>query len=37
MKDGGAVITATITVSSREHLAQIVGKLSRISGVVSID
>lgn len=37
LKDGGAVITATITVSSREHLAQIVGKLSRISGVVSID
>lgn len=37
MKDGTAVITATISVSSKDHLAQITSKLSRISGVTSIE
>ena len=37
MKDGNAVITATISVSSKEHLAQITSKLSRINGVLSIE
>ena len=36
-KDGNAVITATISVSSKEHLAQITSKLSRINGVISIE
>ena len=37
MKDGTAVVTATISVSSKEHLAQITAKLSRIKGVMNID
>ena len=37
MRDGNAVITATISVSSKEHLAQITSKLSRINGVLSIE
>ena len=37
MKDGTAVITATISVSSKEHLAQITAKLARISGVMNIE
>ena len=37
LKDGNAVITATISVSSKEHLAQITTKLSRINGVLSIE
>ena len=37
MKDGNAVITATISVSSKEHLAQITSKLSRIDGVLTIE
>ena len=37
LKDANAVITATISVSSKEHLAQITSKLSRISGVLSIE
>ena len=37
LKDDNAVITVTISVSSKEHLAQITSKLSRISGVLSIE
>ena len=37
LKDDNAVITATISVSSKEHLAQITSRLSRISGVLSIE
>ena len=37
LKDDNAVITATISVSSKEHLNQITSKLSRISGVLSIE
>ena len=37
LKDDNAIITATISVSSKEHLAQITSRLSRISGVLSIE
>ncbi len=37
IKDGTAVVTATISVSSKEHLSQITAKLSRIKGVMNID
>lgn len=37
MKDGTAIITATISVSSKEHLVQITSKLSHIKGVMNID
>ena len=37
LKDGKAVITATISVSSKEHLAQVSARLSRVDGVLSID
>lgn len=36
-KDGTAVIIATITVSSKEHLAQITSKIARVNGVLHID
>ena len=37
LKDGNAVITATISVSSKEHLAQVTSKLLRVDGVLSIE
>ena len=37
LKDDNAIITVTISVSSKEHLAQITSKLSRINGVISIE
>ncbi|MGN0474540.1 MAG: RelA/SpoT family protein [Acutalibacteraceae bacterium] len=37
LKDGNAVITTTISVSSKEHLAQIIAKLNRIHGVLNIE
>lgn len=36
-KDGNATVTTTISVNSKEHLSQIIAKLSRIHGVLSID
>ncbi len=37
LKDDNAIITVTISVSSKEHLAQITSKLSRVNGVLSIE
>lgn len=37
LKDGNAVITTTISVSSKEHLSQIIAKLNRIHGVLNIE
>ena len=36
-KDGHAVISVTITVNGKEHLDAIISRLSKISGVISID
>ena len=35
-KDGGAVITATITIHGLEHLQSIIARLSGIEGVYSV-
>lgn len=37
IKDGNAAVTTTISVSSKEHLSQIISKLSRIHGVLDIE
>ncbi len=36
MKDGSAVISATITINGRDHLASIISKLNNVEGIVSI-
>ena len=37
LKDDNAIITVTISVSSKEHLAQTTSQLSRVNGVLSIE